>query len=78
MIGMSLSTPIQDVSVHQFPLDLVSQLLQEVSLQQCGMLLGGGVGGGLVQLSPHIYNRLLETRILCSVAFNFVMKVKPN
>lgn len=32
MIDMSLSTPIQDVSVYQFPLDLVSQILQEVSL----------------------------------------------
>jgi len=30
MIDMSLSTPIQDVSVYQFPLDLVSQVLQEV------------------------------------------------
>ncbi|KAI0210206.1 C-Maf-inducing protein, partial [Lamellibrachia satsuma] len=29
MIGLSLSTPIQDASVYQFPLDLVSQLLQE-------------------------------------------------
>ena len=33
MIGLSLSTPIQDASVFQFPLDLVSQLLQEVGLQ---------------------------------------------
>ena len=31
MIDLSLSTPIQDESVCQFPLDLVSQLLQEVS-----------------------------------------------
>ena len=30
MIDLSLSTPIQDASVYQFPLDLVSQLLQEV------------------------------------------------
>ncbi len=30
MIDLSLSTPIQDASVFQFPLDLVSQLLQEV------------------------------------------------
>jgi hypothetical protein len=29
MIDMSLSTPIQDVSVYQFPLELVSQILQE-------------------------------------------------
>lgn len=29
MVDMSLTTPIQDVSVHQFPLDLVSHLLQE-------------------------------------------------
>jgi len=33
MIDMSLSTPIQDVSVYQFPLDLVSQILQEVGLR---------------------------------------------
>ena len=31
MIDLSLHTPIQDPSVYQFPLDLVSQLLQEVS-----------------------------------------------
>lgn len=30
MIDLSLSTPLQDESVQQFPLDLVSQLLQEV------------------------------------------------
>ncbi len=30
MIDLSLTTPIQDESVFQFPLDLVSQLLQEV------------------------------------------------
>ena len=33
MIDLSLSTPIQDVSVYQFPLDLVSSLLQEVRSQ---------------------------------------------
>ena len=31
MIDLALSTPIQDASVFQFPLELVSQLLQEVS-----------------------------------------------
>ncbi|XP_046359909.1 C-Maf-inducing protein-like isoform X2 [Haliotis rufescens] len=30
MIDVSLTTPIQDVSVYQFPLDLVSELLQQV------------------------------------------------
>ncbi|KAJ8303579.1 hypothetical protein KUTeg_019975 [Tegillarca granosa] len=29
MIDVSLSTPIQDASVYQFPLDLVSDLLQQ-------------------------------------------------
>ena len=33
MIDLSMSTPIQDESVYQFPLDLVSQLLQEVGAQ---------------------------------------------
>ena len=32
MIDVSLHTPIQDPSVYQFPLDLVSELLQRVSL----------------------------------------------
>ena len=32
MIDLAMSTPIQDESVYQFPLDLVSQLLQEVSV----------------------------------------------
>ena len=30
MIDVSLCTPIQDPSVYQFPLDLVSELLQRV------------------------------------------------
>ena len=30
MIDLSTTTPIQDASVYQFPLDLVSQILQEV------------------------------------------------
>ena len=37
MIDLSLSTPIQDASVYQFPLDLVSQLLQEVRKQEIQM-----------------------------------------
>lgn len=32
MIDVSLCTPIQDANVYQFPLDLVSELLQQVSL----------------------------------------------
>ena len=32
MIDVSLHTPIQDPSVYQFPLDLVSELLQRVSI----------------------------------------------
>lgn len=31
MIDVSLTTPIQDASVYQFPLDLVSELLQQVT-----------------------------------------------
>ena len=38
MIDMSMSTPIQDVSVYQFPLELVSQLLQEVSFVSAFLL----------------------------------------
>ena len=38
MIDLSLSTPIQDASVYQFPLDLVSQLLQEVSVMKQELL----------------------------------------
>ena len=40
MIDLSLSTPIQDASVYQFPLNLVSQLLQEVGKQEIKMTFG--------------------------------------
>lgn len=35
MIDYSLLTPIQDQSVFEFPLELVSEILQQVSLTLC-------------------------------------------
>lgn len=39
MIDLSTSTPVQDESVYQFPLELVSQLLQQVSCSRLFMLI---------------------------------------
>lgn len=62
MIDVSLHTPIQDPSVYQFPLDLVSELLQRVGLYKCSFI---GISVDLYANNSSEY-RLRDFRIFLS------------
>jgi hypothetical protein len=37
MIDFAMTTPIEDVEVHHFPLEIISEILQQVKYSSCIM-----------------------------------------